>query len=444
MLMHSIFGKIIVWFLLTFALSLAAFAFINRRIEPRGPHPRDPFPHMLEMVQRDALHAYHEGGQPALREFLDRLRVNLPGEHVFVDGTGHDLVSGADRCELLRANKPPMPPSTLPDGRVVFRGPMLDPRYQFFTLVRPWFKPPDFLPYFAVIVAGIAVMAAILAVHLASPLRHLKAIVERFGSGDLTARAGSHRGDEIGQLARSFDEMADRITTLLAAERQLLQDVSHELRSPLARLGFAVQLARSGPDPTAALRRIETDVNRLGKLVQELLELTRIEGEPRLRGTELLSLGDLLQSIVDDCQLEAESHGCSLRLAMGDTQATIAGSAELVRRAVENAVRNAVRYTPRGSTIDVGLSGTSDHIIITIRDYGVGVSPELLEAIFEPFRRVEGDRSRSTGGVGLGLAIARRAVELHGGTMTAANASPGLLVTITLPRTTSLRVVTKP
>jgi signal transduction histidine kinase len=235
-----------------------------------------------------------------------------------------------------------------------------DGRYWFFLIIPreapgSWFLMPEHL-----FMIGAAVLLCYwLAFHLTGPLRDLQRAVERFGRGDLSARVNSTRRDELGQLARTFDRMAGRIETLLAAERRLLGDISHELRSPLARLGVAVELAR---------------------------EPVTVEGDP-----------------------------------------------ELLRRAVENVIRNAIRYTPRGSAVEVSLARRNGSAVVDVRDYGPGVPEEAVPRLFDAFYRVESDRDRSSGGIGLGLSIARRAIQLHKGSIRAQKAPPGLEVELELP-----------
>jgi two-component system sensor histidine kinase CpxA len=291
---------------------------------------------------------------------------------------------------------------------------------------------PELLGYFLWLPLLIAVLCYLLAVHLASPLRSLRRVLEKFGRGDLSVRYHLSRRDEIGELAQAFNRMADQIATLLVAERRLLQDVSHELRSPLARLGFAVELARTSPDRETALRRIHKEADRLNHLVEELLQLTRAEGDPGARNLEDVDLAILIQELIADCTLEADAQGCRL-VQSGEPSLVVTGDQELFRRAFENVLRNAVRHTPAGTVVDVGLAQHERHAVVTIRDHGSGVPRDALNEIFKPFYRVEGDRDRSSGGVGLGLAIARRAIELHQGTVTAFNADPGLIVAIELP-----------
>jgi two-component system sensor histidine kinase CpxA len=271
-----------------------------------------------------------------------------------------------------------------------------------------------------------------LALYLTRPVRKLQKAVERFGRGDLSARAESVRRDELGQLARTFDRMADRMETLLAAERRLLLDISHELRSPLARLGVAIELARSGDDTDAALNRIQKESDRLNSLVGQLLQVTRAEGDPASLRRDTVRLDELVQLLVDDSAIEAAAHGCGLEYHPNGP-VTIAGDPELLRRAVENVLRNAIRYAPRDTKVEVKLSRDDSLAVVEIRDQGPGVPEGELPRIFDPFYRVESDRNRTSGGIGLGLSIARRAVELHRGAIHAANTNPGLKIDLEFP-----------
>jgi two-component system sensor histidine kinase CpxA len=227
--------------------------------------------------------------------------------------------------------------------------------------------------------------------------------------------------------------MADRIQTLLTAERRLLLDISHEIRSPLARLGVVVELARNSDDVEGSLNRIQREADRLNDLVGQLLQVTRAEGDRDKMARDSVRLDELVETLVEECAIEAHARSCDLHLTE-TPEITIKGDPELLRRAVENIIRNAIRYSPPGSPVDIALSDTEIAARISVRDYGPGVPPESLGRIFDPFYRVDSDRSRTGGGVGLGLAIARRAVELHDGSLKASNASPGLLVEIEIPK----------
>jgi signal transduction histidine kinase len=435
--MRSIFSKVMLWCLGTFALSLVAYWAISRTLDRRGPPKGDPFPHFLEMVEDDLYHAYEEGGPQQLAAQLRRLDSYLPGEHLLTNELGRDLATGADRSALLKRDHFFPGPPRLADGRMIFIGPPRDRRYRFISIVRPWFDRPNILPYYGAIVLVISLMGWILAAHLAAPLRRLRRLVDQFGGGDLATRSHSTRKDEIGELSRSFDEMAGRIETLLSAERRLLQDVSHELRSPLTRLDVAVDLASTSDDPGEYLVRIKRDIGRLTVLVNELLQLTRAEGDPSAQYFENLPLDELLDDLIEDCEMEAKSKGCSL-VRTNAEPCSVNGQPELLRRAVENVLRNAIRHAPEKSAVEIGLVLVGDVATVSVRDYGPGVPDDLLGAIFEPFVRVEGDRSRASGGVGLGLAIARRAIGLHRGTIKAQNANPGLLVQFEMPGAVAL------
>jgi two-component system sensor histidine kinase CpxA len=305
--------------------------------------------------------------------------------------------------------------------------------YRWTVVLRPGnYDPWTFLPYYLLVFVALALLCWLLAVNLATPLRSLARTVDRFGRGDLSARVHSRRRDEIGNLARAFDEMAERMEPLLTAERRLLQDISHELRTPLARLSFAAELSRTAEDRNAATARLKKEIGRLTDLVGALLQVTRAEGDPSSRNLTDLPLNDFLREVVDDCAVEAEARGCRVSLETSESL-HFRGDRELLRRAMENIVRNAIRYAPEGTPIEVKLASDHDDAEISVRDYGPGVPDDELPKIFKPFFRVDESRDSSTGGVGLGLAIAHRAVTVHHGTMTAKNAGPGLLVSIELP-----------
>jgi two-component system sensor histidine kinase CpxA len=264
-----------------------------------------------------------------------------------------------------------------------------------------------------------------------SPLRELTASVDRFGAGDFSVRVGATRHDEIGELGRSFDRMAERIDTLRTAERRLLQDVSHELRTPLARMSFAAELARTAEDREAAIARLKKEIDRLTALVGSLLQVTRMEGDAAGQELEEIRLEELLREVIEDCRVEAEARGCGITLEARET--VVKGDRELLRRAIENVLRNAVRYTPEGSAVEVMMDVEMEKTRVSVRDHGPGVPEEALGKIFQPFYRVDDSRTHATGGAGLGLAIAQRAVELHRGRMWAENAHPGLRVWIEMP-----------
>jgi two-component system sensor histidine kinase CpxA len=386
---------------------------------------------LMRMVEEDACRAFAKGGEEGLAAHLHQLDSKLPGERFLTDAGGRDLVDGSDRSKLLQSIGHG-PVVRLPDGRMAIMTRPRDGRFRFLWVLQPWFGQPSASPFIAVVIAINAVMGAILAIYLSLPLRRLRRVMDRFGRGDLRARVDSRRRDEIGVVSREFDLLAERVETLVTAERRFLQDVSHELRSPLTRLDVAVDLAIKREDRGPLLERIRRDVTRLSALVGELLHLTRAEGDPSARVLEAVRPADLLRVLVEDCSIEAEAKGCRMELRAGWPDA-IRGDAELLRRAFENVIRNAIRHAPEGTPVEVSLEPCGQGAKVVVRDFGPGVPVGALSSIFDPFFRVEGDRSRGSGGVGLGLAIARRAVAIHDGRITARNAEPGLSVEIVLP-----------
>ncbi|HEV2721768.1 MAG TPA: ATP-binding protein, partial [Thermoanaerobaculia bacterium] len=271
----------------------------------------------------------------------------------------------------------------------------------------------------ALLVVG-GIVCFVLARHFAAPLVQLGAAANAVADGRLDTRVGPRltaRRDEIGRLSRDFDRMAERIESLMAAERRTLGDASHELRSPLARLNVALSLARQHPQSAEHLARIEREAERLDKLIAELLALARIDSGVETK-RERFDLMGVVQEIVADGDFEARASGRRVELVASDA-CTIDGAAELMRSAIENVVRNAIRHTAVGTAVEVALRCDSDRASLSVRDHGSGVDEASLAEIFKPFRRVD----ETSGGAGLGLAIAERVVRMHGGTIRAANAA---------------------
>ena len=270
---RSIFTKIFVWFTVTVVLSLVGFVatsvLLSERLSGRDP----AIPRLHAMLLDQARRAYEEGGRTGLAAYLRRLKSYTETDYFLTDPRGIDLVSGEDRSALLamrsarpRARRsrswllPILAFSTRESPAVLVHG-TGNRRYRMIAVLppRPGISPNETLAYFLWLPVLIGILCYTLAVHLASPLRGLRRVLEKFGRGDLGIRYHLARRDEIGDLAQAFNRMADQIATLLTAERRLLQDVSHELRSPLARLGFAVELAKTSPDREVALGRIHKE-----------------------------------------------------------------------------------------------------------------------------------------------------------------------------------------
>ena len=432
--MKSLFAKILLWFWFTLAITVVGSAFISAlSVNENASDKRAPVARLVTFQLEEARSAYEIGGRPGLEAFLETLHRVYDARGILTDESGRDLLSNEDRSDLVRRARRPSFFQVFGMGDATVARAADDGLYWFFYIVPrgrvgSWFL----LPEHAFVMAAGVLLCYWLALYLTSPVRKLEKAVEQFGRGDLAARVGSNRSDELGQLARTFDRMAERTETLLTAERRLLLDISHELRSPLARLGVAVELARSGDDPNSALNRIQKESDRLNALVGQLLQVTRAEGDPTsLRGAPV-RLDELVRQLVDDSSIEAAAHGCALKYEKREP-VTVAGDPELLRRAVENVIRNAIRYAPRETAVEVSLWRDNGKAVVSVRDQGSGVPEEALPRLFDAFYRVEGDRGRASGGIGLGLSIARRAIELHRGSIRARNAGPGLEVEMELP-----------
>ena len=282
--------------------------------------------------------------------------------------------------------------------------------------------------------------AALLAWYFSRPIRALRSAFEAAAAGDLAPRFGPapKGGDELSDLGRDFDRMSGQLRALMDGQRRLLHDVSHELRSPLARLQAAVGLAHQQPDKVAnSLERIERESIRMDKLVGELLTLSRLEASSGVVRREPLDLTELVDAIVADARFEvAQASGGAQPRIVVDAAAPlpVEGDPDLLWSAIENVVRNAVKHGAHGGLVEVVLRAEGATALVEVRDRGPGIAPDDLPAVFEPFFRAGASRS-GVDGHGLGLAIARRVVQAHGGEIVAANRQDGgLRVTMTLPR----------
>jgi len=301
------------------------------------------------------------------------------------------------------------------------------------TAPRPRFEIEDIL---ADIVASLG-SATLLAWLLSKPIRSLHSAITDAANGNLNVRIADRMGpgnDELKDLGAEFDRMMSRLRTLIVAQRQLLKDVSHEMRSPMARIQAAIGLAHQQPDQAPALmERIERESVRIDKLLGELLALSRLQAGVDDERNEEIELRELLSDIVDDASFEANANGRFVHVE-SEIDGVVRGNVELLRRAVENVVRNAIKYSHRGGTVEVGTAlGSGGRVaVISVRDSGTGVPESDIANIFDPFFRSTTHARKE--GSGLGLAIAKRVVESHGGSIVASNVpGGGLRVNIELP-----------
>jgi two-component system, OmpR family, sensor kinase len=378
------------------------------------------------------------GGTAALRDWIREANERArPLALYAVDSAGRDLLGRAVPAPVLaRAREV----AADPEGRGARR--VQAPGGESFVLFVPAaaerLRPPPRLPAWMLLFIGAAAslaVSALLAWYLARPIRSLRWAFDAAASGRLDTRVRPLMGgrrDELADLGRDFDRMAQQLQALVASQRRLLHDVSHELRSPLARVQAAIGLARQDPRRLeASLERIEREITRVDLLVGELLTLARLETGAAKAALQPVDLADLVASIGEDARFEAEASGRRVRLELPSSSAWVRGSPELLHRAVENVVRNAVKYTALDTEVAIELRSDGSRAALSVADRGPGIPEGELGKVFQPFYRVAGN---ARDGFGLGLAIAQLAVAAHGGTIRAANAPEGgLRVAIELP-----------
>jgi two-component system, OmpR family, sensor histidine kinase CpxA len=453
--MKSLFLKIFLSFWLAQALIVALVVAATVVFRPQTESPF--WEYIKSNTAEQLVKAYETGGPKGLDSAIDQMGTTLRLKAFLFDDQGKELAGRPVPPWAQRLSRGLDPqgvgwfhrfsPRRFVSHEVTTAG---SHRYMMVAEVppRPWLpllrqKPPGT----GLVILGLAVLVSgfvcyVLARYLTSDVRRLRAATQQLAAGDLNARADAPSGgrrDEIAELVRDFNTMASRLQDLVSAQSRLLNDISHELRSPLARLSVALGLAwqRSGNEAHGALERIELEANRLNELIGRLLTLARLEGgEDALRRTPI-PLDELVQNIALDADFEAQGRHCRVTSVTAEG-ITVFGSAALLHSAIENVVRNAMRHTPEGTEVDVQLTREAEQgraeAVIRVADHGPGVPKESLEKLFRPFYRLDDARGRQTGGVGLGLAITARAVKLHGGTVRASNRSEGgLMVEIRLP-----------
>jgi two-component system sensor histidine kinase CpxA len=450
--MHRLFWKIFLSFwaaliLFASATMIAASHFLDRLREQQ--EITSPF-ERLRSYAADGQRIAERDGIDGLKTWLMALDRRELVPLLVVDRDGRDLFGRPVPERIVErlareADRPPRLPRTethrllivLP-GQTEYR---LIPDFQAVTLGRVLRRPRVIaLPLVvAAIVSGLVCL--ILARYLTAPLGRLRRATEVYAAGDLSERVAPTLGtrkDEIADLAQAFDRMAQRLQELMTSQRQLLSDVSHELRSPLARLQVALGLARQRADgrATSEFDRIERETERLNDLIGQLLSLARLEAGVTPAAKEPVDMAELLADVAADADFEARANNRRVEIAKA-VPAVIQGDAGLLHSALENIVRNAVRYTAEGTAVTLSLDRENerpDSWVLRVRDHGPGVPAEMLPRVFEPFVRIDDARDRASGGYGLGLAIAQKAIHLHGGTISARNEPDGgLCVVITLP-----------
>jgi two-component system sensor histidine kinase CpxA len=450
--MKSLFLKIFLSFWVAVALFLVLAIVVTLVFRPRT----SSWETLLAVALNDSMTAYQQGGNRGLRDYLENLERT---QHIraFLFNENMEEVShrGApDWAVRVATGGPrvphegfifPAPPPVLRDSRT-----SADGLHRYTLVLSPPPGPRLFLgprglpiPGLIILVISSGLVCYLLSWWLTLPIVRLRAATRQLAAGDLTARAGApnvRRRDEVAGLMRDFDGMAERLENLVKAQSRLLNDISHELRSPLARLNVALGLARqrSNSESASMLDRIELEASRLNELIGRILTLARLEdGEQSVPPIPLL-LDEVVLSVAEDAEFEAQARHCHVRSEIPAGIWGVRGEASLLHSAIENVVRNAIRYTREGTTVEISLEKTAtaggEDAVVRVTDCGSGVPSDALEKLFQPFYRLDDARGRQTGGVGLGLAITERAVRFHGGRVAAVNrAEGGLLVEIHLP-----------
>lgn len=439
------------WFLAVGLVSLIGAVWIGRsmKLTASGFYESD----VATDAEEEVMHALDNGQLSALRDIEKRIDPKRK-LHFFVFDSDLKEVSGGPAPDSVRALASGLRPQDNSQFEMLGGGPLVggivtthDGR-AYRVIFRPPSRKVAYAPVYAwswsgriaAIVVAAGLLCTWLAWRLSTPLLRLGEAATRFAGGDLKARAGAatfpSQPPEYQKLARDFDDMAGRIETLLDSQRQLLRDVSHELRSPLTRLNLAVNNARHAPlsAVSASLDRIDQESERLNALIDRIIRLSRCEAFAEPPHRENIEFADFVESIVSDADFEATARKRRVSLLRAET-CRLVGDRELLREAIENIARNAIRYTPEGTavTVDAYRDGETDYRIV-IRDSGPGVPIEHIEAIFEPFFRAPQQAELDSPGFGIGLAIAKRAVALHKGTITARNlAEGGFEIAIHLP-----------
>jgi two-component system sensor histidine kinase CpxA len=443
-----LFWKIFVSFMIAMTVTSVGAIYVTYRIVSR-PLTQTDF-EGRDRIIREGSAALAHGGERELKEWL----VNNPrparGTVLLVTNERGDELLGRAMQRELRALLNFRPGGRRPERPPNFQGVQLTPsltdpktneeyRLLFASAPRTIFNilvwPGTQVAVLSIAILAAAVVSLLLARYVSSPVVRLQKASRALAAGALETRVGApftRRHDEVGTLARDFDAMAERIQALVTAKETLLRDVSHELRSPLARIRMALALAqrRAGAESQNDLSRIEREAERLDALVGQVMTLTRLRTTNAPR-RDMVRLDRVIGEVVDDARFEypdaqveyAPSREVSLR-----------GDADGLKSAIENVVRNALTYGDRSKPIEVRLESTGDRATVRVLDQGPGVPESELKRIFEPFYRTDKSRDHRQDGQGIGLAITTRVMELHGGSVTAANrAQGGLEIALELP-----------
>jgi len=452
---HRLFVKIFSWFWVT-ALVIIGIIFVGRRVMDLRPiESSSMYASVASMLAAEAARAYESGGPAGFTRFASSLAGDHKSQLFLLDEFNKDVLSRAISRETLRlaseAGKDQLVTKYIPLYERVAAYKFVSSSGRPYTLVLYEHSAPLNLtgvllsagiPFLLGLLFVVTVLCFWLAYHIAAPIHNIQSAARRVAQGDLSARvphAVSLRRDELAALAMDFDSMVERIETLIRTQRNLLTSVSHELRSPLARLNVSLALIRKHTPQEAfdICEHMERDIARIDALIEQLLTLSRLEAGLSLGERENVNFTLLVQEVVADGNFEAQSLGKSVSLESSSPVVLETADSLALRSACENIVRNAIHFTRPGTEVNVALgidnAASSRHVFLTVRDQGPGVPKDALQNIFSPFFRINGPGRRKEGN-GLGLAIALEAIRLHHGSITASNLNPeGLEISVRLP-----------
>jgi signal transduction histidine kinase len=447
----SLFWKIFVSFSLAMTLTLFGAVFVSFRLAEQALD-QDSIENREELISAAAA-ALASGGEDALRNWLsDNRRPSARRILLVIKNTGEELLGRPVPEPFVRSIVRPR--QRPPDSPENFRPRQLAPRLigvdgseyhlVFFLAPRTLFGvlnwPSTQVAVLGMAIAIAALTALLLARYLSSPIVELQRTARALAAGNLDSRVGQpfdRRTDEVGTLARDFDKMAEQIQGLVTAKETLLRDVSHELRSPLARIRVALALAERDVQADAVhsqLTRIENETERLDQLVGHVLKLTRLRTQTDMRRTHV-QLDALLREIVENARFERSNTQLTYE---SEFAGTVIGNEEELRSAFENVVRNALNYAGTPGQVGVRLAKTAENIEVVVTDNGPGVPADELERIFEPFYRTDASRDHQHVGEGIGLAITSSVIARHHGRIQAYNRpAGGLEIRLELPAGTA-------
>ncbi len=386
-----------------------------------------------------------ENGQDGLVEWLAEPSNFPPGMALYIlDEDATDILNRdfpgflwprsqvPERITSWASQRTYRPTLTGPDGRryMPIVGPTAQPRFGVLSV--PAIQWVVLLT--AIVASGLAYL--LLTKSLTKRLTRLASAAEALSQGKLDTRVNFDANDEIGVVAQQFDRMADTLQRQINSRQEFFRNVSHEMRSPLARIQLALELAEHDPETTAEqIQRIRGETTNLEKMMSQVLDLARLENPDRDDCLEVVDLVEIIEIVVSDARFEGEARGRQIYWTPPEGDYRVLANIDLLRSAIENVVRNAICHTGPGTEVSIHLTMIDGRATIEVQDSGEGIMEENLDDIFEPFYR---EGSRHPKGAGIGLAISRRAIDLMKGTIRAASApGSGLRVSLSFPLSTS-------